>query len=95
MATGGENYDLGTRNFYQLLDVKHDASDKEIKQAFRAKARMFHPDKTLNVASEDIMKALNEAKSVLLDKEKRAEYDENLDFSGVLTDPKGFLLSGT
>lgn len=57
---------------YEMLGVKTDASDEEIRKAFRAKAHMVHPDKGGN---EEDFKRLNEAKAILLDRARRDQYD--------------------
>lgn len=62
-----------TRNYYDILGVKKDASADEIKKAFRKLARKHHPDAG---GSEDKFKELNEAYEVLSDAEKRAQYDQ-------------------
>ncbi len=62
-----------TKNYYDILGVKKDASADEIKKAFRRLARKHHPD---TGGSEDKFKELNEAYEVLSDAEKRAQYDQ-------------------
>lgn len=57
---------------YEMLGVKTDASDEEIRKAFRAKAHIVHPDKGGN---EEDFKRLNEAKAILLDRARRDQYD--------------------
>ena len=60
---------------YKTLGVLKEASDKEIKGAFRRLARKYHPDRNSNV-SDDMMKRINIAFEVLSDPEKRNEYDK-------------------
>ena len=64
------------RDYYETLGVDRDASDAEIKKAFRKLARRYHPDvaKDKDVAEEKF-KAVNEAYEVLSDPEKRQKYD--------------------
>ncbi|MDT8435031.1 MAG: DnaJ C-terminal domain-containing protein, partial [Anaerosomatales bacterium] len=62
-----------TKNYYDILGVKKDASADEIKKAFRRLARKHHPDAG---GSEEKFKELNEAYEVLSDTEKRAQYDQ-------------------
>lgn len=63
------------KDYYDVLGVKRDADEKEIKKAYRALARKFHPDINKDAGSEDRFKAINEAYQVLSDPEKRAKYD--------------------
>ncbi len=62
-----------TKNYYDILGVKKDASADEIKKAFRRLARKHHPDAG---GSEEKFKELNEAYEVLSDAEKRTQYDQ-------------------
>ena len=64
-------------DFYQVLDVKRDASAKEIQSAYRRLARKYHPDVTGgDKDAEERFKAINEAHEVLSDADKRAAYDK-------------------
>lgn len=64
------------KDYYQVLGVKRDASEKEIKSAFRKLARQHHPDVNPDdKAAEENFKRLNEAYAVLSDPEKRKKYD--------------------
>ncbi len=64
-------------NFYVLLGVDNNESSQEIKKAYRKLALEYHPDRHQGDAheAEEMMKLLNEAKDVLLNNEKRKEYD--------------------
>jgi DnaJ-class molecular chaperone len=64
------------RDYYEILGVEKDASDKAIKKAFRALAQQNHPDANQGDATAEArFKDINEAYEVLGDKEMRAEYD--------------------
>jgi len=62
-----------TANYYDILGIKKDASQDEVKKAFRRLARKHHPDAG---GSEEKFKEINEAYEVLSDTEKRAQYDQ-------------------
>ena len=63
------------KDLYESLGVSKDASDSEIKKAFRRRARELHPDVNKAADAEDQFKELNEAYDVLSDPNKRAQYD--------------------
>lgn len=63
------------KDLYETLGVTRDATDEEIKKAFRRQARKLHPDVNTSPTAEDEFKELNEAYDVLSDPNKRAYYD--------------------
>jgi molecular chaperone DnaJ len=64
------------KDFYAILGVSKDASDADIKKAYRKLARKYHPDQNPgDAAAEAKFKELSEAHSVLSDSEERKEYD--------------------
>ena len=70
-------------DYYKILGIKKDATDGEIKKAYRKLALKCHPDKNPNnrEEAEEKFKKINEAYSVLSDKNKRRQYDMGGDFS--------------
>lgn len=64
------------KDYYQTLGVSPDASDADIKSAYRRLARRYHPDVSKEAGAEDKFKAVNEAYEALRDKEKRTTYDQ-------------------
>jgi hypothetical protein len=63
------------RNYYKILGIPFDASDDEVKSAYRRLAKQYHPDIVKNAEAAERMKLINEAYEVLKDKRKRAVYD--------------------
>jgi curved DNA-binding protein len=64
------------RDYYELLGIGHDATEQEIREAYRKLAFQYHPDR--NKDSPDAtekMKAINEAYATLSDRTKRSDYD--------------------
>ena len=68
------------RDPYSVLGVSSNASDQEIKRAYRELARKYHPDNYANNPLADLaeekMKEINEAYEILSDPEKRKKYDD-------------------
>jgi curved DNA-binding protein len=67
----------GYKDYYKVLGVSREASDEEIRKAYRKLARQYHPD--LNPGdkkAEEKFKEINEAHEVLSNKEKRKQYDD-------------------
>ena len=64
------------KDYYDTLGVKPDATDAEIKRAYRKLARKYHPDVSKETGAEDKIKAVNEAYEALKDAERRREYDQ-------------------
>lgn len=65
------------RDYYEVLGVSKNASDDEIKKAYRKLAVKYHPDRNPgDKAAEAKFKEINEAHEVLSDKQKRARYDQ-------------------
>ncbi|MEI9914065.1 MAG: J domain-containing protein [Candidatus Saccharibacteria bacterium] len=71
-------------DLYQVANVEQNAAEDEVKQALNARALEYHPDRLQGLAPEFIEKGervarlLNRARTVLLDPDKRQEYDEIL-----------------
>ncbi len=98
---------MSNRDYYEILGVGRNASDDELKAAFRNLARKYHPDINKEHDAEEKFKELNEAYGALSDSDKRARYDrfgkEGLngmggggatDFTGDMSDIFEDLLSG-
>ena len=65
------------KDYYKILGVNKNATDAEIKSAFRKLALQYHPDKNPdNPQAEEMFKEINEAYQVLSDPEKRRKYDQ-------------------
>lgn len=67
---------LAKRDYYEVLNVGKDASEEEIKRAYRSQAKKYHPDlNPNNEEAETKFKEANEAYEILSDREKRSRYD--------------------
>jgi molecular chaperone DnaJ len=67
---------MAVKGYYDILGIKKDASEKEIKQAYRRLARKYHPDvNSGDKSAEAKFKEINQAYEVLSDKEKRQKYN--------------------
>jgi curved DNA-binding protein len=81
------------RDYYEILAVPRDASQEDVRKAFRKLARKHHPDVAENKATaEEKFKEINEAYEVLCDPEKRKKYDSlgaNWKHAGEFTPPPG------
>lgn len=66
------------KDYYAILGVSKDAKEKDIKRAYRKLAKQYHPDtyKGDKKKAEEKFKEISEAYEVLVDKEKRAKYDQ-------------------
>src|SRR6476620_7323223 len=90
------------RDYYEVLGIPRDASEADIKQAYRKLARQYHPDRNPgDKEAEAKFKDVQEAYGVLSDKEKKTKYDRfghagmgqggtPFDFSGAGIDPEAF-----
>ncbi len=66
---------MAEKNYYDILGVNKNASQMEIKKAFRKLVRKYHPDVSDHPDADEKIAQINNAYETLSDKEKRAEYD--------------------
>ncbi len=69
---------MAEKNYYDILGVKKDASDAEIKKKYRKLVRQYHPDVSDDPDADNKIAEINNAYETIRDKEKRAEYDAML-----------------
>lgn len=81
------------KDYYEILGIKRDATEAEVKSAYRKLARKYHPDVNKTKEAESKFKDINEAYEVLGDKQKRQRYDSlgsNWQGGQSYTPPPGF-----
>ena len=64
------------RDYYEVMGLARDATQDEIKRAYRKLARKYHPDVSQEEHTEERFKEVGEAYEVLKNSEKRAAYDQ-------------------
>ena len=74
---------------YKVLGVPRDATLREIKRAYRERAKQWHPDKNLSDRAPEVFHALHDAYLTLSDASARAAYDEQLRYYRPMDDPGG------
>ncbi|MCF7926065.1 MAG: molecular chaperone DnaJ [Candidatus Izimaplasma sp.] len=82
---------MSKRDYYDVLGISKDASDTEIKKAYRKLAKKYHPDVSTEENSEAKFKEVQEAYEVLSDSQKRSKYDQ---FGHQANNGAGFDTSG-
>jgi len=72
-------------SYYQLFDISEEATEKDIKRAFKSLAMRYHPDKNPdNLEAGEIFKRLNTAYQILINPQQRALYDQRLAYTRFL-----------
>jgi len=66
---------VSKRDYYDILELNRDATDEDIKKAYRKLAFKYHPDRNKDDGAEAKFKEINEAYEVLSDAQKRGRYD--------------------
>ena len=69
---------MAEKNYYDILGVKKDATDAEIKKKYRKLVRQYHPDVSDDPDADNKIAEINNAYETIRDKDKRAEYDAML-----------------
>ena len=70
---------MAEKNYYDILGVKKDASDADIKKKYRKLVRQYHPDVSDDPDADNKIAEINNAYETIRDKDKRSEYDAMLD----------------
>jgi len=67
------------KDYYEILGISQHIPQEEIREVYRAMSLKWHPDKNPNIDVTSIMQNINEAYSILKDKDKRHRYDIEYD----------------
>jgi len=80
---------MSNKNFYEVLGVSNEASESDIKKAYRSLSLKYHPDRNPNDEAKSIFQSISEAYETLSDPSKRNQYDMELRFGGGGGNPFG------
>jgi len=67
---------INKKDYYEILGLKNDASEDDIRKSYKKLAIKFHPDKNKSKLASDAFKKVSHAFSVLSNKDKKANYDK-------------------
>ena len=68
---------MAKRDYYEVLEINKNATDDEIKKSYRRLAKKYHPDLNKgDKSAEEKFKEISEAYEILMDKNKKANYDK-------------------
>jgi molecular chaperone DnaJ len=67
---------MSTKDYYKTLGIERNASEDDVKKAYRKLVRKYHPDTNKDETAEAKMSEINEAYTVISNKEKRTSYDQ-------------------
>ncbi len=78
------------KNFYEILGVSEDATEEEIKSAFKRLARKYHPDvaRMDKKEAEEMFKKIASAYDILSDETRRRIYDQSIKYGGFHVRPQ-------
>ena len=79
---------MSQSNHYETLNINRNASQTEIKQAYRRLVKLFHPDVNQETTDREIIIRINAAYEVLSDTQSRQSYDRQLHYSSDKTNSK-------
>jgi len=76
------------KDYYEILGIKKDATEDQIKKAYKKAMLKWHPDRNgenddTKKHAEKMCKDVNEAKNVLTDKDKRRKYDSGMSLEDI------------
>jgi DnaJ-class molecular chaperone len=69
-----------SENYYAVLGINQDASESEVRKAYRSLSLKYHPDRNPSEEAGELFRKINEANEVLSDPEKRKQYDHDLKY---------------
>lgn len=75
LVAGMTEFVLAEKDYYKILGVSRDATERKVKKAFRELAKKYHPDKNKSKEAENKFREIAEAYEVLSDEKKRKQYD--------------------
>jgi DnaJ family protein B protein 4 len=79
-------------NYYDILEIQKNATDEEIKKAYRKLSLLYHPDRNSTPESHEKMQEINQAYQTLSNKESKQQYD--MQMNGFTPNPFSFAFTG-